>query len=581
MTGTQLLSNSVKSLSAKQRIASFRQRFGEGHFYLACHAAMPASLTPDLLYSLWANFQRDTHGDTIEIPWIAVADFMLSSLFEEVGQELYEIDQEVQDELLNQLQQDSRLGVERIRELADFVMAYVEQQLDSPDLDVRDLAQGQQWRALAYKKPSEAAHSIATVLAQLPLSDKSEWIRMDALIGSLAEPLSAYQPLLNYIRAMASLARGNLDAAIAQMAKAVDANDQVRVEGSNLPIPDILHGRLPDLTEPDASPVPPRNKFILPIAIAGGTVVSLLGLIGIQNGLRSTNSQKPTSTGSVIPIPSQPSSSSTPTPQAKAQTSIASPSVASPKPQLQKTLPAIIQSPVTLQSQPLASSPRPTTTARANPNSQSSVASSDSLLVQLDQPPLSATQSLTSSQTPQLSPHSETTSQQSPLTVVVKKIKVFGNTVFGSKDLDPITRPLEGRASTDEDLKSVASAITELYVRNDYITSGAYLPPQRIENGVISIQVIEGALEKINIEGAQNDDADYIRRVIEQGISVPLNRNRLEAQLRLVQADRRFLKVDAVLSAGKQPGQSVLVVRVTKVDDSNKPIGRASGNGNR
>jgi hypothetical protein len=214
MTATAVPPN-AKARAAMRRIESWRKRFGEGHFYLACHAALPLALTPDLLYCLWANFQRDVHGERIEIPWIAVADLILSNLCKEVGHELYEMDGMVRDTLLSQLQQDDRLGLERVRELADFVMAYVEQELEHPDIDTRDLAKTQKLRALAYKEPHKAAHEIALMLTQLNLKEKTEWIRMAAMLDSLAEPLAAYQPLLDYSRAMADLARGNLEAAIA------------------------------------------------------------------------------------------------------------------------------------------------------------------------------------------------------------------------------------------------------------------------------------------------------------------------------------------------------------------------------
>ena len=355
MTSTTSSSTNTKTRSATRRIESFRQRFGDGHFYLACHAALPLALTPDLLYSLWANFQRDTHGEAIEIPWIAVADLMLSNLCKEVGNELYEMDQAVRDDLLSQLQSDPRFGLERIQALADFVMAYVEQQLDSPNLDVRDLATGQKWRALAYKHPSEAAHSIATVLAQLPFNDKAEWIRMAALLNSLAEPLSAFQPLLNYTGAMADLARGNLAAATAQMTQAVDANREVWVEGVNLPIPDALNETLPKSNEPGALPTSPPNRLKMPIAIAGGTIVSLLVLIGVQNGLRSPDAQRiPDVTSSATPFP-QSSPSASPRSQ---KTPSLSPSQSTPNPS-----PSIMSS-----SQPLPSASQGVPTASTQPS---------------------------------------------------------------------------------------------------------------------------------------------------------------------------------------------------------------------
>lgn len=111
---------------AQRRIEAFGKRFGEAHLYLAYHAAFPLALTPDLLYRLWANFQRDIHGEVLNIPWIAVADLLLSSLCDEVGHELYEMEKEVRNVLLSELKANPRFGTERINELSDFLLAYVQ-----------------------------------------------------------------------------------------------------------------------------------------------------------------------------------------------------------------------------------------------------------------------------------------------------------------------------------------------------------------------------------------------------------------------------------------------------------------------
>src|SRR5579883_1370540 len=108
------------------RLRAFRDRFGEAHLHLAYHAAFPLALTPDLLYRLWANFQQDIQGEMLDIPWVAVADLLLSSLCEEVGHELYEMDRDVRAALLDQLKHDARFGQTRLRELSDFLLTYVQ-----------------------------------------------------------------------------------------------------------------------------------------------------------------------------------------------------------------------------------------------------------------------------------------------------------------------------------------------------------------------------------------------------------------------------------------------------------------------
>src|SRR5690348_8814582 len=88
---------------AKRLIASFAKRFQQPHLYFAQHAAFPMAFTADLLYRLWINFRRNTKGEMLNIPWIAVADLLLSPLCNKVGYELYEMDVTVRTELLNAL----------------------------------------------------------------------------------------------------------------------------------------------------------------------------------------------------------------------------------------------------------------------------------------------------------------------------------------------------------------------------------------------------------------------------------------------------------------------------------------------
>jgi DNA-binding response OmpR family regulator len=219
---------------AHRRIEAFGKRFGEAHLYLAYHAAFPLALTPDLLYRLWANFQRDIHGEVLNIPWIAVADLLLSSLCDEVGHELYEMEKEVRNALLSELKANPGFGTERINELSDFLLAYVRQQLDSPDLDTRDFAQAQKWTALAYSRPSEAAREIACALSRLKLEDKTEWIRMTSLVETVAEPLAEFEPLLIYIRGMADFVRGNQEGTATQFRKLRGQQHEVKVAGVRL-----------------------------------------------------------------------------------------------------------------------------------------------------------------------------------------------------------------------------------------------------------------------------------------------------------------------------------------------------------
>lgn len=222
---------------ARRRIDSFARSFSEAHLYLAYHAAFPLALTPDLLYRLWANFQRDISGQFLNIPWVAVVDILLSPLCEEVGQELYEMQGATRNMLLTRLEEDARFGRERIKELSEFLIAYVRQQLHSSDPDDRDFAEAQYWTALAYVRPSDAARELAIALKKAYTQDRMELLRIASVVETFAEPLAEFEPLLVYARGMERFAQGDLEGAASQLEEIVEPGSSLQFAGVSLPIP--------------------------------------------------------------------------------------------------------------------------------------------------------------------------------------------------------------------------------------------------------------------------------------------------------------------------------------------------------
>jgi formylglycine-generating enzyme required for sulfatase activity len=194
-----------KFQDAIERIDVFGKRFTQEHLNLAYHAAFPLALTPDLLYRL-----RDyPFKPKLKIPWIAVADLLLSGLCYEVGQELYEMDRTVRQVLLNQLTEDTRFGSERLQQLSDFLLNYIDRQISYTN---SNLNEGQRWTALAYVKPTEVAKQITQKLQKLlQQHHQSGWLQMGFLVDTLAKPLQEadFQPLLTLSQGMTQSARGD------------------------------------------------------------------------------------------------------------------------------------------------------------------------------------------------------------------------------------------------------------------------------------------------------------------------------------------------------------------------------------
>lgn len=173
----------------------------------------------------------------------------------------------------------------------------------------------------------------------------------------------------------------------------------------------------------------------------------------------------------------------------------------------------------------------------------------------LDEPPL----------IPTPPPLPDTTTPSNPsIRVTVLRIEVVGSTIFNQNDLASLTQPYEGQSLTLEELAAIANRITQLYVDRGYITSRAVLVDQVVREGVVQIRVLEGSLERIDIEGNRHVNASFIRNRIELGGATPLNQIALEEQLRLLRLDPLFEDVAASLRAGSGLGQSILTVRVTE-----------------
>lgn len=146
----------------------------------------------------------------------------------------------------------------------------------------------------------------------------------------------------------------------------------------------------------------------------------------------------------------------------------------------------------------------------------------------------------------------------------IREIRVVGSTVFGPEDFAPLVQPLAGQQVTLEDLQQVADQITQLYLNEGYLTSRAIVAQQTITDGVVQIQVIEGRVSEIRIEGHERLNASYIRQRVQLGATAPLRIAQLEDQLRLLRADPLLDNVEASLRAGDAVGESILIVRVSE-----------------
>jgi len=377
-------------------IESFRRRFGEAHLILACQAALPIAVTPDLLYRLRVRFQRDINGEPLDISWIAVSDLLLSSLFREVDQGVYEMDREIRHELLNLLRYNPHLGQQRLLELADFLLTYTQPDLRSSDPDVQTLAQVQEWTAFAYLEPGQAIRGIALAIKNAYHHNQIDLIRLAHLVETLESPLGDlsedFKLLLAYARGMANFVRGDAEAAKHEFGQLRKRKLQTQIGKENLPIPEPFKSRIPrvwllwlgtlvplavgvliwwlisqastssisSLTVPPS--LPPSPSTITPSLSSTPTSIQTPAITQPQ---ATTPNQVPDPTETQVPDPTQPQAPTTT--QTQASTTTQTPTPATTQPQA----PATTQTPTPAAPQPQApattQTPTPATTQTQAP----------------------------------------------------------------------------------------------------------------------------------------------------------------------------------------------------------------------
>lgn len=150
------------------------------------------------------------------------------------------------------------------------------------------------------------------------------------------------------------------------------------------------------------------------------------------------------------------------------------------------------------------------------------------------------------------------------VSMLVKSIQVSGNSAIATAELEALLADLVGSEHTLADLNAGATRITAYYHERGYIVSRAYIPPQKIKDGAVMINVQEGRVGEKRISNQS--------RLSDQYVDKYLNGIKSGDVLQAAPVDRVLLQLNetpgvGVARASLQPGASVgsadLVVELT------------------
>ncbi|RKY31582.1 MAG: hypothetical protein DRP74_04565 [Candidatus Omnitrophota bacterium] len=141
----------------------------------------------------------------------------------------------------------------------------------------------------------------------------------------------------------------------------------------------------------------------------------------------------------------------------------------------------------------------------------------------------------------------------------LKEINVIGSSFVSEKEINRIIEPYLDRQVSVAEMEELAAIITETYRRKGFVTSRAYIPPQKIDQGVLEIRVLEVTTGNIEIRGNKY----FKERIYEQRVGLktgdPFNYNTLRRGLKAInELPDRYAK--AVLAPGTDPATTDVIV---------------------
>lgn len=183
--------------------------------------------------------------------------------------------------------------------------------------------------------------------------------------------------------------------------------------------------------------------------------------------------------------------------------------------------------------------------------------------------PRPARPTLDDSATPPAAPSA--TGQSAGPRLTLRRFTLTGNRVYGADELQAALADLVGTEQDLDGLRAAADRVTRYYQDRGYLLARAYLPPQEIQDGVVSIAVQEGVYDDIALDNRSRVSDAVLRRGLSSlntGDAVHIDR--LESLLQRL-GDLPGAAVQGTLRPGAAPGSTTL-----RIDADPAPLATGS-----
>ena len=139
------------------------------------------------------------------------------------------------------------------------------------------------------------------------------------------------------------------------------------------------------------------------------------------------------------------------------------------------------------------------------------------------------------------------------ITFSLAKVETDASEILTESEIKGITNPYIGKTVSLQDLYDMTGAINKLYEQKGYAVCKAYLPPQRIHEGVVQIKLLEGKTGNVVIIGLRHTRKGYVANRIRLEPGKVANTDELTERLQHFNATND-IQLRILVHAGEKPG---------------------------
>lgn len=156
---------------------------------------------------------------------------------------------------------------------------------------------------------------------------------------------------------------------------------------------------------------------------------------------------------------------------------------------------------------------------------------------------------------------SRPTEQTEGKKITIGQFAFAGNSLFSTETLQELVKPYLNRPVSLSEIYDAADVVTDYYVNHGYGLASVNVPAQKVSSGTVKLEVIEGRLSRISVEGNERHRTSRIMGFLGDVKPGDVYRgHELQSGMRLIN-ELPGLKAKAVVSPGDQYGTSDIVIK--------------------